>query len=97
MFTIIGILLAGFVAGYLLRRYPVARITGRSIPLTVFVMLFLFGLSLGADPQLVRRFSTFGRQALLMAALGVTGSIAFTWLVSRIWLKRPQKPPRHEG
>lgn len=40
-------------------------------------MLFLFGLSLGADQSLISRFSSFGRQALVMALLGVAGSLLF--------------------
>lgn len=91
MFTLILILLGGCLTGYLLRRLPGIRFTDTSIPVTIYAMLFLFGLSLGADNSLVSRFSSFGRQALVLALLGVTGSLVFAWLTAKYLLKRTPK------
>lgn len=88
MFALILILLGGFLAGYLLRRLPGIRFTDTGIPVTIFAMLFLFGLNLGADNSLINRFSSFGRQALIMALLGVAGSLFFSWLAGKYLLKR---------
>lgn len=41
MFTLILILLGGFLAGFLLRRLPGIHFTDTGIPVTIFAMLFL--------------------------------------------------------
>lgn len=96
MFTLILILLGGFLAGFLLRRLPGIHFTDTDIPVTIFAMLFLFGLSLGADQSLISRFSSFGRQALVMALLGVAGSLLFSWLAGKYLLKHPKNESEDE-
>lgn len=87
MFRILFLLLLGFGAGHWLRRAAwVNRMEGTT-RFTVFLLLFVFGVGIGSDSELTGHIAYFGRQALVLALLGVAGSFAAAWLLQRL-LKR---------
>lgn len=55
--------------------------------LAVFVLLFLMGVAIGANEQVMRELSHVGKSALLVTLGSVTGSILMAWVVYRIWIK----------
>lgn len=73
----------GVGIGYLLRRLPVARITGKSIQLTIYLLLALLGMTVGSNHYLISHLKDFSGQALVLAIMGMGGSIITTWLITR--------------
>ena len=52
MFTVIGIMFAGIAAGYLLRKIELLQKIGKPISYTILLLLFLLGISVGANKDL---------------------------------------------
>ncbi|WP_296109702.1 LysO family transporter [uncultured Alistipes sp.] len=81
MFTIILFLMSGIGIGYLLRGRRVVALAGRSIRFVVLALVFVIGFSTGSHGELL---SQFGRQAVVIAALGIAGSLVAAWLAARL-------------
>lgn len=84
MFNVLILLSVGILIGYLMRNVGFLKHIDKSISATVLVMLFVFGLTIGSDTQLVSNIGRFGAQAVVLALAGVTGSLVMSYLV--YWL-----------
>lgn len=91
MFTVIGIMFAGIGAGYLLRRVGWLQKVGTSITYTIYLLLFLLGLSVGANREIVDNLATLGGQALLLTVAGTTGSVLAAWAVGNWFFKEGKR------
>lgn len=88
MFKILFLLLAGIGIGYAFRRVSFLHHVEKTISLTVFFMLFVFGLTIGSNDQLVGNLSKYGYQAFILATFGVTGSLVASYLAYRFVFKK---------
>lgn len=88
MFIIIAIMFAGVGIGYMFRQINFLHKTEKTITYTIFVMLFILGLSVGSNSMIVRNIGQFGWQAALLALFSLTGSILAAWLVSNLFFKK---------
>ena len=79
MFTVIGIMFAGIAAGYLLRKIEFLQKIGKPISYTILLLLFLLGISVGANKDIVDNLATLGGQAFLLALAGTVGSVLAGW------------------
>ena len=79
MFTVIGIMFAGIAAGYLLRKIELLQKIGKPISYTILLLLFLLGISVGANKDIVDNLATLGGQAFLLALAGTVGSVLAGW------------------
>jgi len=98
MLPIVLSLLAGAAAGFLLRRRErVHRAFERAMTLVVYLLLFMLGVLLGGNQEVLDRLAEVGVQAALLALAGVAGSVLFSAPVYR-WFFRPasDRPP-HPG
>ena len=87
MFTVIGIMFAGIAAGYLLRKIELLQKIGKPISYTILLLLFLLGISVGANKDIVDNLATLGGQAFLLALAGKVGSVLAGWGVYRLFFK----------
>ncbi len=87
MFKIIGMMFVGVGIGYALRKVRAVNVVGKTIPLTIYALLCLLGITVGANSYLVSHLGDFGGQALLLAVLGLAGSMAATVALSR-WTRK---------
>ena len=87
MFSIILTLVAGGILGYLLRRASFVRQLEKSTALTVCLLLFVLGLSIGSNRLIIDNLARFGWQAALLAVAGTAGSIAAASLALRLYTK----------
>lgn len=83
MFRIVLLLFAGIGAGYLLRNWSFVARLERGVSLTVWALLFVFGVTIGSNRELIVNFGRFGWQAAVIACLGVAGSFAAVFVVRR--------------
>ena len=91
MFTVLSILFCAIIAGAILLRMGLKLQMERALDITVFVLIALFGLSIGQDDNLLHNASSIGWAALLIASLGMVGSVLFSWLYQRL-LHLPNTP-----
>lgn len=74
MFIVILIALAGMAVGYALRRIRLLQHVHTTITLTICFMLFVLGLSVGENADIVHNLWRYGGQALLISVASVVGS-----------------------
>lgn len=78
MFIIIGIMLTGMLAGYLLRSKRLSWIH-RIITFLIWVLLFLLGIDVGGNEAIIRGLHTLGLEALIITLAAVVGSTLAAW------------------
>lgn len=88
MLHIIGIMLFGVLVGYLFRNREFTQKTEKTISLTIFVMLFILGLSVGSNDGIVNNLYEYGSQAFVLAFFGLGGSILFSGIVYKMFFQK---------
>ena len=87
MFTVIGIMFAGIAMGYLLRKIELLQKICKPISYTLFLLLFLMGISVGANKDIVDNLASLGGQAFLLAVASTGGSVLAGWGVYHLFFK----------
>ena len=64
---------------------------GKPISYTILLLLFLLGISVGANDAIVNNLTTLGGQAFLIALAGTTGSVLAAWGVYRFFFKERRR------
>ncbi len=88
MFIVIGIMFCGIALGYLFRKQTILQKLGKPISYTIYLLLFLLGLSVGGNNEIINNLPSLGSQALLLAFAGTLGSVFAAWLVYRLFFKK---------
>lgn len=81
MYIALGIMLAGIVAGRLLSGFLNPRFLRRLIMLAIFSLLFLLGVSIGSNKELLARLPELGWRAFVLMLFAVGGSIAAVMVI----------------
>ena len=78
-------LAAGTLLGYLLRyRTRLFHLAGHVSSVSVLDLLFLLGLSVGANEAITGNMVEVGLQALLLSLAGIGGSVLLAWTLYRL-------------
>ena len=85
--TIVLITLLGIALGYVLRRHRWLQRVEMTIMLTIFVMLFVLGLTVGGNEYVVENLPSLGGLAALIALVAMTGSAVLVSLVYHFFFK----------
>ena len=94
MFTVVLVMAAGVATGYVLRRLPLLQRVERTTSLTILLLLFILGRSVGSNRLIVDNLARFGWQAALLAVAGLAGSVLAAVVVARLWLNDGRKEDR---
>ena len=87
MFTVISIFFGGIILGYIFKNISVLQKLGKPIFTTVLILLFILGISIGANEEIVRNFASLGSQALILALAGTLGSVCLALLVNQFFFE----------
>lgn len=88
---VLVLVLIGMMAGYVLRHVEIFKKVSVSITVTTCVMLFMLGVSVGGNKELLSNLGDYGWQALLLCCAGLAGSILFTMLINRLFFNEAEK------
>lgn len=88
MFNVIGFMLTGITLGYLFRNLTIFQKTEKTISLTIILLLFVLGISVGPNPTIINNLGKFGWQAAIIALSATCGSILVSWLVLKYFFKQ---------
>ena len=77
-----------FRSGYLLRDLRFLQKVEKSISLTIFLLLFVLGLSIGSNSLIINNIGKFGWQAIVLATLSILGSLLASFLVFHLFFKK---------
>lgn len=79
MFKVLILLIVSAGAGYILRHNSgLRKVLSLTTPVTIFILLFMFGLSIGSNESILSNIHKDGVKAGAIALLGAAGSIAAT-------------------
>lgn len=87
MFTIIGLMLTGMLLGYLLRKRDLKKIH-QIITLLIWLLLFILGIEVGSNEQIIKGLHTIGLEAVILTLGGTLGSVIAAWVLWRALYKR---------
>lgn len=77
-------LVAGMFVGYLFRSMRrVLATASTATTWSLYVLIFLLGISVGTNETVVRALGGLGVQALILSAGGIAGSVLVSCVVSR--------------
>ncbi len=84
----IGLIVAGIPVGYALRKRDAAvKCVNNALSLVIYILLFLIGMSLGGNTDLLARLAELGVQGTLIGALCAIGSAVAAWCFSVLLLR----------
>ena len=89
MVEILILMSAGILIGFLLRGrqriiFIIEKITGFSI----FILLFLLGISVGTNDKVISNFGKIGYNAIVIALSSVAGSILLSFILYKLLFSR---------
>ncbi len=84
MFTVLFITFSGVALGYLFRKAGWVRYLAKGITYTIWLLLFFFGLQVGANEQVVVNLDSLGLKALIISVAGVLGSCIAAMCVAKL-------------
>lgn len=73
MFIAIGFMVFGGILGFLLRKKEFRNIS-KIITILIWLLLFILGLEVGANPQIISGLGNIGVEALIITFAAVFGS-----------------------
>ncbi len=88
MLIILSLLAVGLLIGHFCQRVSLFKGLERSISYTIFAMLFIFGISIGANPTVVDNIGQYGAQAAVLAVCGVAGSLAASLIAHKLFNRK---------
>jgi hypothetical protein len=81
-------LLSGIAAGFILRnKKKPPLIAGKISTLSIFILLFLLGLSIGKNSEVLGNLSAVGAQSAVLAAGGMLGSAVCSLFVYKYFFR----------
>ena len=84
------ILIVSIFIGILFRNKNSFKPSGKIAGATVLLLLFVFGISIGANSYIIENISALGIQSLLLAMAGIAGSVTAVVII-RLKFKRDKQ------
>lgn len=81
----------GIGIGYVLRHLQFLQKIEKSTSLTIFLLLFVLGISIGSNSLIINNLGRFGWQAAILATLSILGSMLASFLVFHLFFKKGGK------
>jgi len=88
MVVILVVLTAGIILGFLMRNHErLIRTADRIMNGTIYLLLFLLGLSVGVNETIISNIHTIGVRALVLTVGAIVGSVIVSYIVSRLFFR----------
>lgn len=87
MLKIVCIMLGGVLAGFLLRKKKLGWVS-QFIMVAIWILLFLLGIAVGHNEEILNNLDTIGWQALVLSVGAVLGSVLLAGVVYRYFFKK---------
>ncbi|MCR4765470.1 MAG: lysine exporter LysO family protein [Bacteroidaceae bacterium] len=82
MLIVVLMMLGGILCGYLFRKKRIPHIQQVTTVL-IWALLFLLGLNIGSNEQVINSIGTLGLEALAITIFATLGSLIAAWLLWR--------------
>lgn len=95
MVEVLLIMFAGIGFGYLFRnRHDIIRHAEPLLNYSIYLLLFLIGVSVGLNQLVVRRLDTIGIQAFVITIFAIIGSCVASYFCYRLFFKKKDSDER---
>lgn len=82
MEIVLGIMVLGILIGVIFRKKSKIIKTAEYLSnWAIYILLFLLGISVGLNDEIILNFEKIGFQAALIAIASIVGSVFFGWLI----------------
>lgn len=81
-------MLGGMILGFLMKaKQRIVSINEKLITYAIYLLLFMMGLSIGSNNQLVESLSSLGVLALVLSVGAVAGSVLTGFVIFKLFFK----------
>ena len=92
MISILVVLSAGILVGFLLVGRPVWHKHNNDLMnLAIYVMLFLLGISVGTNREVIGNLGKIGYEAVAIAVASIAGSVLISTILFKLLFKKNAK------
>lgn len=91
MFTVIAIMGFGILFGYLIRHKNIRGIISGATTALIWLLLFVLGIEVGHNRQVIESLGTLGLEALFIAIISLIGSCIAAWILWKYIAKRREQ------
>ena len=91
MWLILSIMTAGIITGLLLKNRIDSKPITFLLNITIYLLLFFMGVSIGTNPEIINNLGQISLKALTIAVAAISGSILIARLLDRIINKKDEK------
>ena len=86
MFTVLLLMTAGIIVGYLARNVSGAvKYLDRLINAAIYLLLLMLGISVGSNETIIRNLGTLGLTALALTLGAVAGSVGLSYFTYKLF------------
>ncbi len=78
MLKVVAIMLSGMAVGFLMRKRRL-KVVPHAVTVFIWALLFLLGVEVGTNPQVIEGITSLGLEALWLSLAGVAGTVLFSW------------------
>lgn len=83
------VMLSGILIGYILRNIrAIPTLVSKINIYIIFLLLFVMGLSVGNNPQVIQGLGTLGLLGIAISVVSIAGSVFLSWIVYRHLFKK---------
>ena len=83
------VMLSGVLIGYILRNIrAIPALVSKINIYIIFLLLFVMGLSVGRNPQVIQGLGTLGLLGIAISVVSIAGSVFLSWIVYRHLFKK---------
>lgn len=86
MLKVVAIMLSGMAVGFLFRKRRL-RVVPHAVTALIWALLFLLGVEVGTNRQVIEGITTLGLEALWLSLAGLAGTVLLAWALWR-WVSR---------
>ena len=89
MVIVLVLFAAGIVIGYLVKHNEkLVKTNDHLTNIAIYLLLFLLGINVGSNDQIIRNFEVIGLNSLLVSIFAVAGSIFCAWIIQNLIFRK---------
>lgn len=92
MITVLVLMTLGILIGWFLhKKEKILKITSELTNWAIYLLLFLLGLSVGTNEEILNNFDKIGYQSIMITVFAVLGSVLVSWLTYILFFKKNER------
>ena len=88
MFLVISIMFLGVGLGFLFKNLNLFSFLPKSITFTIYLLLFLLGITVGSNKDIVNNLASLGWQAFILAFFASIGSALAAFIIYKVFFAK---------